>query len=235
MRILEAIIADVRPPRSKPSGVWLGLHWTAVASKYTGMAHTFKSGEAQSIRNGGKLSSSSLKDLCRLALSDNTLEASVGCAALNSQLEPRGRKGNIESQFRKLAKGKCVSIIGRFPFNDDVRKLASKCHILELNPVGDELPSTMADDVLPKCDLNIITATTLINHTLDRLLELGSGGKNIVLGPTTPFSDVLFERGADILAGVRVTDTRELASSITQGVKKFREIGGIEPLFLSRS
>jgi len=234
MNILEAIIDDVRPPRTRPSGVWVGLHWTAVASKYTGMAHTYKSGEAQSIPDGGALSKKTLKALCQLALSDNTLEASVGCATVNSLLEPRGRKGNIETQFKKLARGKVVSVIGRFPFNDDVRKLASRCYILEINPIGEELPSTMADDVLPKCDLNIITATTLINHTLDHLLKLGSGGKNIVLGPTTPFSEVLFEKGADILAGVKVKDTLALASTITQGVKKFRDIGGIEPLWLGR-
>jgi len=235
MRIIEAILDDIKPPKKKPGGVWVGLHWTAVKSKYVGVAHTYKTAEAQSIRNGGMLSSLCLDELCSMALSDNTLDASVGCAAVNSLIEPRGKKGNVEIQFKKLSRGKTVSIIGRFPFNDDLRKLAGKCYILEMNPAKGELPSSAADDILPKCDLNIITATTIINHTIDRLLELGSGGTNVILGPTTPFSDILFEHGADILAGVRVTDSSELSRTIVQGVKKFRSIGGIQPIYLKKS
>jgi len=234
MNVVEAIIKDISPPRRKASGVWVGLHWTAVRSKYMGVAHTCKTGVAQSIGNGGALASMRIDELCGMALSDNTLEASVGCAAVNSLIKPRGKKGNVEALFRKLGRGKAVSIIGRFPFNDDMRRIAGKCYVLEMNPVGDELPAAAAEDVLPKCDLNIITATTLINHTIDRLLELGSGGTTIILGPTTPFSDILFERGADILAGIRVTDSVKLAETVTQGVKKFRDIGGIEPLYLTR-
>ena len=232
MSIIDELVEEVQPPRKKPKGVWVGLHWTAVESIYCGVAHTYKSSEAQSIGNGGCLSSLGMDKLCSMALSENTLDASVGCAAINSLIEPRGRKGNIEQRLKSIGKGKTVSVIGRFPFNDDVRKYARKCYILEMNPAEDELPSTAADEILPKCDLNIITATAIINHTIDRLLKLGSGGKNVILGPTTPFSEILFERGADILAGVRVTNTLELVRTITQGVKKFRSIGGTEPLYL---
>ena len=234
MRIIESIIDDIKPPKKSPSNVWIGLHWTVVKAKYAGMAHTYKTKDAQSIKNGGKLSTLYLDELCSMALSDNTLEASVGCAAINSLIKPTGKIGNIENKFKSLGKGKVVSIIGRFPFNDEIRKLSKKCYVLEINPSIDELPSTSADDILPKCDLNIITATTLINHTIDHLLELGSGGTNIILGPTTPFSDILFDHGAHILAGVKVTNVVELQHSVTQGVKKFRDIGGIQPLYMTK-
>jgi uncharacterized protein (DUF4213/DUF364 family) len=234
MKILDEILSDINPAMKKPSGVWVGLHWTAVKSVYSGVSHTLKTEDAQSIRNGGNLSSMRMDELCDMARSSNTLEASVGCAAINSLIGPRGKKGNIELQLRKLAKGKIISIIGRFPFNDEMKQLAKRSYVIEINPAPGELPSTAADDVLPKCDLNIITATTMINHTIDHLLSLGSGGTNVILGPTTPFSDVLFAHGADILAGVKVNDYEELVRTITQGVKKFASIGGIEPLYLEK-
>jgi uncharacterized protein (DUF4213/DUF364 family) len=53
-----------------------------------------------------------------------------------------------------------------------------------------------------------------------------------VLGPSTPLSPVLFDFGADILAGVRVYNKNLLVNSITQGVKKFKLLNGIEPIYL---
>ncbi|GAG98151.1 unnamed protein product, partial [marine sediment metagenome] len=105
-------------------------------------------------------------------------------------------------------------------------------YLLEIDPVGNELPMIACEDVLPKSDINIITATALINHSLQRLLELGSNGINIVLGPSTPLSPVLFDFGADILAGVKVYNKNAIVKSITQGVKKFKLLNGIEPVCL---
>ena len=101
-----------------------------------------------------------------------------------------------------------------------------------MDPEGDELPPQACEDVLPKSDIIVITATALINHTLQRLLELGKNGINIVLGPSTPMSPILFDFGADILAGVKVIDKNALVKSITQGVKKFKLLNGSEPICL---
>lgn len=234
MRIIEAIIKDIGPPSARPVGVHVGLHWTCVRSRFTGMSHTYKPSGPSSLSQGGRLSEMTMKELCAQALSYNTLDASVGVAAMNSLIEPRGVKGNVNGLFKRMARGKVVSIIGRFPSNDEIKHVAKECYLLEMDPERGEYPSYACEELLPKCDVNLITATTIINHTLDRLLELGGGGYNIVLGPSTPFHDLLFERGASILAGVRVTDEKRLVSSITQGVKKFKDIGGIEPIYLKR-
>lgn len=234
MNIVEAIIDDMKPSHAKPGGIWVGMHWTAVKSRFVGMAHTYKTGENPSIGNGGALSNLSLDELVGLALSENTLEASVGCAAINSMIKPMGKPGNVSHVLKRLARGKRVSIIGRFPFNDEIRRIASECFVLEMVPAENEYPSSAAEDILPRCSLNIITAATLINHTLDGLLEFGNSGVNIVLGPSTPFSDVLFERGVEILAGVEVVDDCRLVETIIQGAKRFSEIGGIRPLYTER-
>jgi len=105
--------------------------------------------------------------------------------------------------------------------------------LLEIEPTGNELPMMACEDVIPKSDINIISATSLINHTLQRLLEIGSNGINIVLGPSTPMTKVLFDFGADILAGVRVRNNNDAVKSVTQGVKKFNMLNGIESIFLT--
>jgi uncharacterized protein (DUF4213/DUF364 family) len=101
--------------------------------------------------------------------------------------------------------------------------------------MDNELPASACEDVLPRSDLNVITATALINHTLQHLLELGNNGINIILGPSTPLSPVLFEFGADFLAGVRVKDRDAIVQSITQGAKKFELLNGLDPVILSKS
>ncbi len=213
-------------------GVCIGLYWTAVESKYIGMSHTYKTGQKIYIRNAGELSSFSAVQLAERILSWEPLEASIGVAAMNSLIEPKGTLGNIKTYIKNHARGKTLSIVGRFPFNDEVSKIARKAYLLELAPVGDELPAVACEDVLPRSDINVISATALINHTLQRLLELGSNGINIVLGPSTPLSPVLFGFGAHILAGVRVHDKDAVVKSIMQGVKKFKLLNGLEPISL---
>jgi len=111
-------------------------------------------------------------------------------------------------------------------------KRAKTAYILELEPEGDELPASACDEVLPISDINVITATAIINHTLQRLLELGSGGENILLGPSTPMSPLMFDYGVDVLAGVKVLDYDALEKSVVEGVKKFRKLAQIKPICL---
>jgi len=80
--------------------------------------------------------------------------------------------------------------------------------------------------------VTVITATALINHTLQRLLELASDSYAIVLGPSTPMNRVLLDYGADVLAGVRITEPDALFRSVSQGVKSFKKLAGIEPVCL---
>jgi hypothetical protein len=43
-------------------------------------------------------------------------------------------------------------------------------------------------------------------------------------------SDVLFDFGASVIAGIRVVDREKLLRSISQGVKFYNKIEGIEPV-----
>ena len=103
-------------------------------------------------------------------------------------------------------------------------------YLLEMQPGANELPPSAAEEVIPRSDVIVITATALINKTLPRLLELGRHATTIVLGPSTPMNDVLFDHCATVLAGTRVKDVDALIRSVMQGAKSFNRLAGIEPL-----
>ena len=69
--------------------VFIGLHWTAVHSRYLGLAATQADESccfAEDIRGAGHLHEKSAYELAEYLCSSRPLEASVGMAALNSFL-----------------------------------------------------------------------------------------------------------------------------------------------------
>jgi len=228
----EALLETVSGRKARVEKVCIGLHWTAVRSRTVGMAHTYKTARKVEIEGSGELEGMSAASLARRLLSWEPLEASLGTAALNSLMEPAGERGSINEIIMDRARGRTVTVIGRFPFNEDVKRVAGKAHFLEMEPEKGELPSHAAERVIPESDMAVISATALINHSLQRLLELASGSYAVVLGPSTPMSKVLFKYGADVLAGVRVTDPGAVFRSVAQGAKSFGKLAGIEPVCL---
>jgi uncharacterized protein (DUF4213/DUF364 family) len=235
MELEKKLLASIEGDDSRVRGVWIGITWTAIESRFVGLSNTYQASERINIAHAGDLTSHTAVDLARRILSWKPLEASIGVAAINSMIEQRGKKGNVKKFITEKARGKVVSVIGRFSFFEEIATIARKSYLLEINPVGSELPSFACEDVLPKSDLILISGTALINHSLQRLLELGYNGIKIVLGPTTPLSPVLFEFGADVLAGMRVTNRDAVSKGIMQGVRKAKMLRGIEPICLFRS
>ncbi|UCE24367.1 MAG: DUF364 domain-containing protein [Candidatus Zixiibacteriota bacterium] len=230
MKLIEDLLDGVRDCDCPIRRVCVGLHWTVVESKYTGIAHTYKSGSKVELEFAGELIGKSAFELAERLRSPKPLEASLGVAALNSLIDANGRRGNVLTDVIEMVPGKTVTVVGRFPVNDKIVQTAHKAYILEMEPGPGELPPESCEDVIPASDIVLITATALINHTLPRLLELAAKAKTIVLGPTTPMNDVLFDYGANIIAGVRIVDADTLINSVTQGVKKFKKLGGVEAI-----
>jgi uncharacterized protein (DUF4213/DUF364 family) len=194
------------------------------------MAHTYKAQETAEIEGAGELAGRSALELAARLKSESPLEASLGLAALNSLIEPGGRRANALEIILEKAPGKTVTIIGRFPFNPQVVAAAGKVNVLEIEPREGELPASAAPEVIPQSDITVITATAIINKTISGLLELAKDTFSIVLGPSTPMNHVLFDYGADVVAGVKVADSQALFSGVIQGIKAFKNLPGIQAL-----
>ncbi len=96
---------------------------------------------------------------------------------------------------------------------------------------ADELPyfrpADQADQVLPSADVVLITGTTLVNDTLERLLTLcRPASRVVVIGPTVGLlPDPLLRRGVDVLGGVRVTAPDAFLDVVAEGGSGYQFFG----------
>lgn len=124
-----------------------------------------------------------------------------------------------------------VGMVGCFsPMLDRIRRSAARLSIFERGPrlTSDLLPEDQAADVLPECSVALITATTVINGTLDELLSAAQDCREVVLlGPSTPLAPEVFSTVSGritLLAGVVVTSPEQLLRTVTRdgGTRDFK-------------
>lgn len=201
-----------------------------VKSRHAGVAHRFC--RERSMREapaaGGAMG------LARLALSSEPDEASVGVAAINSLIEPKGAipcPGSGRSLLMEWGAGRDVALVGHFAFTDELRKAARRLWVLELDPREGDLPADQAAIVIPKAQVVAITGTTFINHTLEGLLELAKGKRIMIMGPSTIMSPILFDYGVEALCGCQVVDLKAVTDKLSSG-EGLRGLVGIKRIAL---
>jgi len=163
-------------------------------------------------------------ELAEYVKSWNLVEASIGVAALNSMMEPRGKKDiNAQDLIIEESLNKKVIMVGKFPKIDEIRSVAKEFWVLEAdptltNPKEGIITEAAAEYVFPGSDIIVITGSTLINKGLERYLNLAKqeDAYTIVMGPSTTMCDVLFDYGADMLAGVELLKPEAILRKISQ-------------------
>jgi uncharacterized protein (DUF4213/DUF364 family) len=209
-----------------------------VVSKHCGLASTFHEEHPyhRPVRNVGRLTQLSALQLAQYARSDNVLEASIGMAAINSLIdidEARCVKENALDVLALKGRGKSIAIVGRFPWIPNLRRIAKMLWVIEQSPQEGELPAEAAEEVLPQADVVGITGASFINHTVESLLGLSKNSFVVIVGPTTPLSPVLFDYGADVLAGVKVVEPNRTIHSISQGAI-FSQVEGVRLVTMAK-
>lgn len=171
----------------------------------------------------------SLKEVAELSKSWNFREAAVGLAAINAfyntEEKVLNNNGNMKDAdafdvYRNIVKGKKVSVIGHFPFLERQIKDICDLYIIEKNPLKGDYPDSSCEVLLPESDFIFITSSTIVNKTFPRLIELGKGKKIIMVGPSTPLSEILFKYGIYDLSGFIVNDKENLKKVINNGVHR---------------
>jgi uncharacterized protein (DUF4213/DUF364 family) len=238
--IIDDLLASLPDDRTSVRSVLVGAHGTAVCSRHCGLATTMMGDKPHDhttvVRDAGLLHLRSVRDLAEYARSENLLEASIGLAALNSIVDINENYAveiNAVDVLMKKGAGKNVALVGHFPFIPHLRKSVGKLWVIEQHPTEDDHPSQDAGDLIPRAEVVGLTGSTLINHTLDGLLELCQPEALVVLlGPTTPLSPVLFDHGVDIVAGSKVVDEEAVLYAIGQGAT-FQQVKGVRLLTLT--
>jgi uncharacterized protein (DUF4213/DUF364 family) len=237
--LLNTVLAD--SPDLPVRDVLIGLYWTAVTSRATGVVSTLADDTcclAEEIRNVGHLHECSAHELAELVLSDHSLERSVGLAALNSLIAiPLDRCVEINARDLMIerGRGKQVALIGHFGFTGALGEAAERLWVLELNPGPGEYPAEAAPEFVPQADVVGLTANTLMNGTFEGLSRLFAPSALVVmLGPSTPMTPLLFDYGVDVLAGSQVDDPATLWRYVGQGASLHR-VPGLRRLTLARN
>ena len=208
----------------------IGLCYTAVLldDEQLGLAYTFHTNNAPPCSKpfeSGKIKGKNAKEVARYASSDNLLESSLGMAAINAMVNQRV-DNTIEGDIldvMTLKNSDTVGMVGFFgPLIEPLKKSAKRIYIFEkkdMSNFSDLYPAEKAPEMLPECDVVIISATTLINKTMGSLLSTSRDAREtIILGATTPFLPNVFnKRGVTMLSGIQVADARMLLQIVSEG------------------
>jgi len=207
------------------SKVCISLCYTAVMlnNGYVGLCHTPTEDIAHTHWDRRRdFHGSRALDIAQLANSFEIVERVVGIATLNAisqhlmDLEGYSRNFGADAMAEIDVRAEDeVAVVGYIrPLVGKLRTRARRVHVFEHNPQlrGDALPDTFVDSVLPKCDVVVISGSSLANGTVDRLLELSRGARIVAFaGPTaSTLPEPFFERGVKIIAGVRAKGSKVL-------------------------
>jgi uncharacterized protein (DUF4213/DUF364 family) len=231
----------------QPKDIRLGVFYTGVklSSGHAGMAYTPIHELPEAIccpkaharmPQAGELLTLDIKALMEYSLEENPLRAAIGVATLNAlsailleeedcPYKPAGLGDVLD--LVEIHKEDTVGMIGAFPpFIKRLKEGCTKLHVFEKNPwlakeVGmEELqPESLARDILPNCDVLIITGVTLVNHTLEPILKWSKRAREIVLvGPTASlYPEPLFKRGITTIGGIKINNADKVMEIVSQG------------------
>jgi uncharacterized protein (DUF4213/DUF364 family) len=102
-----------------------------------------------------------------------------------------------------------------------VKNKTRKNYVFELRAAeGSGLyPSESIPQYLPKCNVVVLTATSIINHTFDRIIPYCSNAKEVcIMGPSTTLCPEVFCRHhVTLLAGSVIEKTEQALQIVSQG------------------
>lgn len=212
--------------------VLLGLNWT-LAEVQGALGFAFSPRQVpRTLSWAGTLRGQSSDQLRPWLLSWDAAESAVGLAVLNASinrpanpyqqkatpLKQPGIPGHLQvfAHFRPQLEGKKVVVIGHYPKLDQLWS-DLPYHCLERHQQGEDLPDAAAEYLLPEADWVFITASSLANKTLPRLLALSRQATVVLMGPSLPWFTGWQDFGVNYLAGVRVLDAPAVSNVVAEG------------------
>lgn len=172
------------------------------------------------IDEAGELEKSAL-ELANLATSSRAVDSSIGTATINAVLNDKveGDEGPL-LDFLEIRDGDKVGMVG--DFKPVIEKLEKdiELYVFERSPQEEGVyPDWAAEQILPNVDVAIITGTSVVNKTMDHLLDLSDNAREIaLLGPTTPIAPEIFrKRGVTLIGGMVVERVGKALRIVSQG------------------
>jgi uncharacterized protein len=223
-----------RSPTGRVCDLRLGLGYTAILldDGRCGLAYTFRDAAQEGccvIREAGTIAGRQAAELAGWAKSSEPITAAVGLATINALADPPATA--VESDLlTSLAVGPddVIGVVGYFgPLIEPLRSRSRQLHVFERRPEEGALPEAEAKALLPQCHVVILSATTLLNRTIDDLLSHCRTAREVsLLGPSTPFvPEVFLPGGITLLSGIQVINAASVLRIVSEGGGT-RQLGG---------
>jgi len=209
--------------------VRIGLGYTAVQldDGCTGAAYTLGSGSfrgCSAFMGKRPLSGRPSVDLLRYLGSDNLVESALGLATANAIAngpKPRCVTGDVLEAVELLPTDR-VAMVGFFvPLVAGLQQRVAALEIFEEHrgSMAHLRPASEAASVIPQCNVAFISSTTIMNDTIDGLLEAARECREtVLLGPSTPLIPEAFaEAAVTWLSGMIVEDSVGLLRVVSEG------------------
>jgi len=230
-RIIEKLAEHFKNQLDKKiSEVRLGLSYTAVKTEsgvglcYTMLANTKECCNVYA--QAGKLKNKPVKYLIDNALKNSSsINLTLAVAALNS-LNRIDEKDNVPDDIINLldiTKQDKVGMVGFFgPIIPDIMEKCAELKVIERNPefkMEFVYKEKEAPEILNSSDVVIITATTILNNSLEKYLGYIRDAREVcILGPTTPLvPDIFKEWRVTLLSGFYVEDHQKALEIVSEG------------------
>ncbi len=152
----------------------------------------------------------------------NPLERALGLATANAIIDsPVPEKESDAIDLMDLTRDDRIAMVGFFqPLVERIRARGFDLFVIERDERRVNLPDDATRDrILEECTVAIITATSIVNNTLEDVLNrLGRPRHVALLGPSTPLCEEAF-RGTPVthLGGSVVMDVQRVLQIISEG------------------
>ena len=154
--------------------------------------------------------------LTHLVSGTGAVERALGLATANALIHPPAPAEEEDTiSLMGLRAGERVAMVGLF--RPIVPRIEATGVILSV--IEHDTPEKERRDILGACVVAIITATTLLNGTLEGILsELGRPRHVALIGPSTPLCEEIF-RGSPVthLGGSAIVDAAGLLRVVSEG------------------
>lgn len=231
-RLLRHLREQGRDARVESVRVGLGYTAALLDDGRAGLAFTFRNelpGGCTVSRAAQAWAGQSALELAAGLASEDRIEAAVGLACANA-LSNDGdyREGDVLEQVGILPADR-VGMVGFFgPLVAEIRSRARSLTVFEqkADPSRGLQPMQRAASELPRCQVALITATAIINHTIEGMLEAAKSCREVViLGASTPLVPEAFVgTGVTLLSGVVVSSPQEVLRVVSEagGMRRFK-------------
>jgi uncharacterized protein (DUF4213/DUF364 family) len=163
-------------------------------------------------------------EILELLRSDSSGWRSLGLACANALFNRPGKgeeRGDV-LDFMLVGREDRVGMVGCFrPIIDKLRSRCGELLVFEREDQREDflLPAEKAYRLLPACRVAIITASALVNGTLDGLLEVCREVEQVALvGPSTALCPEVFRNTAvKLLCGAMVTEPERVLERVAAG------------------